>query len=519
MSNADFVYNYASGVWNGDVRANASQILNEYGVWTGDVLGNQADIFNSTKDSVWNGDVLSNVGTIDNYGIWNGSITSSGLLALSNRVNGAIANSGTMLVVGKLAGVTDFTNTGLLNLEDGAANDTMSARNWRGSGTAALDIDLASGRSDKIILSGDYTADTEITLNVNAPAGLRRVAPDILFIGVAGDNSGTVTATGLPDDEGVIVYRLERAAEGWIVTTGVEASLGAVLGNMALVGALLEAEIATGTGSSCGQGPWVRGLGAKAALAGATPADLAYSGGQFGIDLLCLTLPQSGTVQLGVSAGLASGQLQQGPGSDMSFDQRFASVYGRLDNGPFSGTLEGQAGATDFDISNPLLPGTTELSTVRIGVSGSASYAIVLDSFRLIPTAGFSAARTSGNRIGLDDDQSLSTDASLELAGFAGATLSGDVALTGLAATLTPSLTVTLHDQFIGTSSTFTDGFGGVQTIYSGLGLYSQMSLGLDLVRPGTDAFGTIDAGLRADLKLGDQIRSAGVSGHVKVLF
>ena len=275
VSNADFVYNYASGVWNGDVRANASQILNEYGVWTGDVLGNQADIFNSTKDSVWNGDVLSNVGTIDNYGIWNGSITSSGLLALSNRVNGAIANSGTMLVVGKLAGVTDFTNTGLLNLEDGAANDTMSARNWRGSGTAALDIDLASGRSDKIILSGDYTADTEITLNVNAPAGLRRVAPDILFIGVAGDNSGTVTATGLPDDEGVIVYRLERAAEGWIVTTGVEASLGAVLGNMALVGALLEAEIATGTGSSCGQGPWVRGLGANAALAGATPADLA----------------------------------------------------------------------------------------------------------------------------------------------------------------------------------------------------------------------------------------------------
>ena len=94
-----------------------------------------------------------------------------------------------------------------------------------------------------------------------------------------------------------------------------------------------------------------------------------------------------------------------------------------------------------------------------------------------------------------------------------GTTLSADLALDG--ATLTPFASVMLHGDVLAPSATFTDSAGTIADLgMAGQGPYASMTLGANLVHAGT-----LDAGLRADMKLGSGIHDVSVSGHLKVSY
>ena len=168
----------------------------------------------------WKGDVLSNSGTIFNTAgsTWDGNMTSSGSLWLAGTVKGFIDNQigGTLYVLDPLSGVTSLTNNGAFTMQDDQANDSLSAESWSGTGTATFDFAPGLGRSDHVVLSGDYTAATTLDLSLVGPSG--RALVDIPLILVGGADTGSLDVTGLPED-GVISYRLVRNDAGWIVTT------------------------------------------------------------------------------------------------------------------------------------------------------------------------------------------------------------------------------------------------------------------------------------------------------------
>jgi hypothetical protein len=218
------------------------QIFNiEHATWTGDVQSNDGTVDND--GGTWNGSVLANTGTIYNTldSTWNGNLTSSGSLWLSGAVSGSIDNEigGTLYVMnGPLWGVTTLTNDGDFTMDDGDASGRVSAQSWSGTGTATFDFAPGLGRSDHVVLSGDYTADTSLDLDLVGPYG--RALVDIPLIEVGGADTGTLDVTGVPDD-GVISYRLVQNDEGWVLTTSLNDAPAHAAAAAALLGRVTSA--------------------------------------------------------------------------------------------------------------------------------------------------------------------------------------------------------------------------------------------------------------------------------------
>lgn len=547
-SNAGSIYNDYAGTWTGDVKSNSGYIENTGGsTWSGDIVSNDADhvIANiggatwigdvqandgsvDNDGGTWNGDVVSNSGTVFNTlgSTWNGDMTSSGSLWLAGTVNGFVNNSGYLYVFDPLSGVTSLTNTGAIVMDDGHADDSLSAQSWSGTGTATFDFAPGLGRSDHVVLSGNYTADTTLSLNLVGPSG--RALADIPLIEVAGADTGSLDVFGLPDD-GVISYRLVQNGAGWIVTTTLNdapqhaAAAAALLTRSATAATLVPAARA----DACGDGRWMRALGsAQNGTLSGTRSGLALGGVQIGDDIDCVKIGDGATFGIGVTAGGLGGALSEDFGAgdrlDGTFAEGFGGVYGDLAAGPLHAMLQGQVGIAGLGMSDPQSAvGHATLTNTRFNLSGDATYELRFGTLSLIPEAGFDASNAVSTSSDFADVGAMKLTSDPTVDAYAGATLRGSIALPDGASTAAPYVSLLLHDQPLAPASAlFTDLAGGSATVpLDELGGYGELSVGADLLSAPGASGGMMRAGVHADFKLGANVAESSYGAFAQMRF
>lgn len=540
----DLINNLSGATWIGDVEANSGSINSNGGTWAGAVITNDGDIYSNvmwtgdihtnagsiTNDGgIWNGTVTSNDGTISSTGVWNGDMTSSGTLALGGVVDGSITSTGTVYVQGALTGVTSFANNGDLNMDDGTAVDSLSAQTLSGTGSVTLDFSPSLGRADHIVLSGAYTADSDLYLYWIGPATGRAYGNMPLLTAAGGAGGGSLTLqTGLPDD-GVISYRLVQTDDGWAIDTLLSKAPEHVADVLDLVGrtAAEQTQVPLDRGPNCEHGGWSRALGgAQAGVVAGNPAGVGLGGLQVGYDLACVAIPGSGAkLGVGMTAGTMAGSVSQDFGGEPvsgSFQQGFAGLYGRLVSGSLRAVLQSQFSFGGLSVSDrgSALP-AADLSTTRFDFAGSASYTLALGGVRLVPELGFAAADSSARSSNFADVGAMTLRNDPTLDGYVGATLSADIDLPDDDTVLTPFARLALHAGLLPDGeAVFSPGAGGSASVpLDGPGSYADLSLGADLAR-GSGASGQgLGAGLLAEFKLGPQVTEGNFGGYAQVKF
>jgi hypothetical protein len=368
-------------------------------------------------------------------------------------------------------------------------------------------------------------------------------------VSTAGAPGGTLSATGLPT-AGVIVGQIQQRADGYHAEFTANPVLGSIAGNISLVESTigtivnrptspfvsgLAADVKPGY---CGPGPWVRGTGGIASATGTATApggtststvDLGYRGIQAGLDLACFNVGSSGVdVALGVIGGANAGSTSQDLGANgvtnSTFSQNFYGAYATIAKGQFAADIQARVDNTSFDFDNPTLGLVhSPLNSTRYTVSGSASYALDLHGVSLVPTAGFSASRTTSSALNFITGQTLAPDASLSLVGFVGGSLAKTIVLPDQKSAVTPFVTGTIYNDFAANpTSQLGDGKGHFETISSqNLGLLGEASVGANYVHifDGPGGPKQFNANVRADFKYSDRVKGAGVTAQARVQF
>jgi hypothetical protein len=547
-SNDGGIYNDYGGTWNGAVASNSATIQNDGGsFWNGDVASNHGVIFNiegatwtgdvqSNDDSIdndggtWNGDVLSNSGAIFNTSVstWNGNLTSSGSLWLSGTVRGFVDNQsgGTLYVFDPLSGVTSLTNNGAFTMQDGRADDSLSAESWSGTGTATFDFAPGLGRSDHVVLSGDYTADTTLGLSLVGPSG--RALVDVPLILVGGADTGSLDVTGLPED-GVISYRLVRNDEGWIVTTALNDAPAHAASAVALLarGAADATAVPMDRTGGCDDGRWVRGLGrTQSGTLSGTRSGLSLVGLQIGDDMACYGLGKGAKLGIGMTAGGLGGSLDEDFGSNDrlngSFAEGFAGVYGDLTAGQLHAMLQGQLGVSSLTVSDPRSAvERAALTNIRYDLRGDASYAFEFGAVTLAPETGFSVSNVDSNSSNFADVGAMDLSTGMTLDAFAGASLKAHWTSPNGTAMVAPYVSLLFHGVPVSPDSAeFSDHAGGSATVpLDRLGNYGAVKVGADLfdiARPTGQAW---HAGVTADFKFGCDFSEDSYAAYAQMKF
>ena len=312
----------------------------------------------------------------------------------------------------------------------------------------------------------------------------------------------------------------------------------------------------------CAIGSWSRIAGGRASASLSTSAaslpgslsnqiDLRYRGIQIGLDRSCSGGYYNGWdlaygAMLGTNGGDTSLPVNFGgtvTTLSTEFDQTFGGLYLSAAKGQWFGDLSIRADKTTYSIqeSNSFANGGLGIETQDFDsrgktVSGSLSYSHTLNEqlgLRLVPTAGFSFSHIESDSIAIENDPSTTADnATLQVGdidqriGYLGATLARtQVAESGTAAT-TYFVTGTYFNDFgDDLDSTFTvDSNGSSQVLTSEtLAGFGELSFGFNYTAI-LDAGSAlparqVDASLRADTRVSDNLDSWGLTAQVRLQF
>jgi len=509
-----------AGVWTGDV-TNTDYVNNSYGIWNGRVLSNTG-IIDNANGAIWNGDAVNSGDINSTDSVWNGDLANSGTAWMTGTLNGDVVNNGTLYLDKSLAGVGVIVNTGRIGMEDGAADDTLSARSLSGAGTVTIDFDPTTMSSDRVVLSGDYSADTALELRLLAEF------PDVRKLGVAkvlvvgGKNSGSVTSDiALDDSGGAIVYAIEDDADGFAIVARPGVPVARAADVMALSAATLGMASPSGFAADepCVPAATVRGFhGGATSSASGSALSLDVSGGAAGFDIACLALPNGrATLGLGVTLGLAKGSVRGDADAPPagSMDQRFAGLYARLVDDAFTAVLEGQLASLSYRPADPPSSlGIGSLDGITSRFSSSASYSVALGVVSVTPEIGLSLTGSDARSGSFGNAGAVRLQTGRTVSAHVGSTIAAEFALAG-GSDLTPFASLLLNGDLWSEGATLTDSASSIAAIdLAANSPYLTLAMGADLVHAGN-----LDAGLRADLRLGSRLTDANVSGHLKVSF
>ena len=482
-------------------------------------------------------------------------------------LQGASATPQTMMfaalpLFNNAGGIIDLQNTGTANT--GTVADVVNISGTLAGGAGGsfnADIDLSQNNtggqqlSDQVV-TGDLTGHTTVNFN-RTTVGLTLQDNDIVVINVANAaNTSTSNATGLPSAAGLIQYTYFKNGGGdWVVHSAPNlAAIGGVTTNVALVQATLGAIVnrpsspfvsgiaAPVDPGECGPGIWSRGVGGAVRASGTSTSPnipdatstvgLSYAGMQFGMDLACFNIADTGIdVAVGTIAGANFGRSTQPVPNAMdtqsSFKQGYGGVYGTFGKGQFSADLQARLDATRFTYENAdiNLVGAT-LDTLRATLSGSASYALPLtDDSVFVPTAGFSLSRTTANTLTFTSGQTLTPDVAFSKVGFVGATVAKTFVQPDQVSAIQPFLTGTIYNDFAAFPTyVFADPQTGSNRVVtsSHLGSIKEVSLGTNFFRIFEPAEGKIkqfNATVRVDTRFSQILMGAGLTAQVRAQF
>lgn len=200
-----------------------------------------------TSDFGGGADTLTNNGamTLNNGVVVNGleTLNSPGTLALvgTSTLNGtAITNSGQVLVdqgTATLGGYSSFTNSGRINMQDGAANDTLHLLgNYTATGPSAgllVDVDGALAASDRLVIDGTVSGVTTVDVALVGPAQYNPTGVVVVQATGTPPNGAFVLA---PADaqQGFLNYSLTRVNNNYVLSNSLDASVT----DLALIGSV-----------------------------------------------------------------------------------------------------------------------------------------------------------------------------------------------------------------------------------------------------------------------------------------
>jgi outer membrane autotransporter protein len=220
------------------------------------------------------------------------------------------------------------------------------------------------------------------------------------------------------------------------------------------------------------------------------------------------------------------------------FLQYYGGVYATASRGPLALDLQYRLEKTDFTVNNtavgvaPSLGITdSDFSSKAQTLSGSASYGIPIgdSNFAIVPTVGFAWTRTKTDPIVFDNGDTLEIDDFDSQTAFVGATVARTVFSESGDSLQRQFITASYYNDFADDPTAvfnFDDGMGGGSVenlVNENLGAYTELSAGWNYVRilnPGQiGPARQLDASIRADARVGDQLNSYGITGQLRLQF
>lgn len=525
---------------------------------------------------------LAGLDRIDNAGLFRATgATVNGLERFNNTAGGVLrvneaGLAGSTVTFGNLG---LFSNAGTIDLANSQTAgplvvDTLVLDgDYRGDAGSqiAVDIDLGSNNtggspqlSDQVVINGSFTGTTNIAFNVLDPTDLGLQDNPIIVVDLASGQSGVFTSTGLPALGGIVEYQFGQIGEDWGVTSTVNLSAaGGLAANVTLAQSIIS--IMANRPSSpyvsglagiedyhAGPGFWMRGVAGAArtetsvvdnlGFQSQAKVDLTYAGAQIGADLGWFNIEGADlTVNAGMTAGYNTGRTTQDVVSVFSnrvtsrtegdFDSKYVSGYVTFAKDRFFADLQARFDRTDFtfDNNNPLLGlNDANVKSDRVSINGGIGYAAEIgERMALVPSVGFSYARTKTTGVTFDNGSTLNPQDYETILGFGGATLVKTFILPDQTSAVSPFITGTVYRDFgDNPSSIFILGDASREITNQNLGTFGELSVGADYLRvfggDGTDAGGPLkqlNANIRADFKFSDRVLAAGVNAQLRLQY
>ncbi len=550
----------SSGTWKGGVDGNGGLIVNS-GSWTGNVASNMGGIANN---GAWTGDLASNTGSIANNGTWTaanftnnagGTVMTSGTLNVTATLNNAgdlnaagalsallINNSGLFSATsGPLGGVIGtFNNSGLLNLVNGATDNTFSAMTYNGQGgRLAIDVDPTSTaptqRADLLKVT-NLSGSTMITINSIGTTGV--IGTPIPVIEAMHIAPGTAVTLG--NGPSIINYQLEQAGGTYSIVSTLNTSVasGTLAGLDAVVTALntgffqsSDALIADPPNPEKNQwngGPWIRIADGQNTVTSQTTAQNVtgpanqpakdrtdFDGFQTGVD--------GGVANIGglgwsTHFGLTAGQVEVRTNSLLESNilsqaqVPFVGLYGAVTGHNFFADAQLRKDFYSLSLDNPeLFLEDRPLHGKAIGANASAGYRFDLPSSWFIePSAAFIYSRLNVQSLGIGLNSTSSTFGTLSFdplrsaLGRAGVRVGTTYLFERLQLQLQPFLSASVWREFAGSAGTsFSTGNASIPLNVTRIGNFAQIGVGL----AGRVAQSGLIGFLRGDYRIGDSIR------------
>ncbi len=286
----------------------------------------------------------------------------------------------------------------------------------------------------------------------------------------------------------------------------------------------LATDTAPGT---CGPGIWSRANGGAEKTSGALEVNVHYAGIELGGDIACFGFNKSNVdISIGVIGGATRGDgAVTGLPGTVTFDQRYAGIYGTFNSGSLNGDLQLRGDSISFDSHG--IPGVndgTAVTATRAGLSGSLNYTLKLtDDMSLVPAVGFDVSRTTASTLTFQDLSFASVGNIDSDIGFIGATLAKTVALPDGQSAVVPFVTATYYGDFSpSVSGSYTSGGFAVPFSLNAAGSFGEVSAGLNYVKVLSGSVGPakqLTAGIRGDYKFNTALQGASLTGQVRLQY
>jgi autotransporter-associated beta strand protein len=498
----------------------------------------------------------------------NVTVGTDGVLNLFGVVGGNVTNDGTVNVDGSATIGNDLVNNGTVDMQDGSTGDVLTVSGGvTGSGTYAIDLNLADGTTDQII-GTDATA-TTLNFDLDATGYGYTGGPVLVFGGVAA--GATISDGGvLAGIGGAINYGLQQSGDSVYLVAELDSAIGGVAASAALTQSLIGTIVNRPTSpfvsglaaeETCSHGGYFRATSGKANVDGGstafgnfTPTSLGSSfwGVQGGYDFGCFDgrFFNGWDGAMGVMVGYNAGSTDQMLFSNLStpttatgqlttdFSQDYIGLYLAGGKDRLSADLQLRYDSTSFDISEIAFGSNPEVgldgasySTKSTTLGTRLNYRMDVNEAKginFVPTIGFNVTRVGGDMITLTGGETLELQSYTTFVGFVGGALTQTkIADDGTAATTT-FVSGNYYQDFSGDRTALfdLDGAGGSpaeEVSVASIGGFGELSLGVNYVRvleEGPAGAKQLNASIRADARFGENVSDAySVTAQVRLSF
>jgi outer membrane autotransporter protein len=378
---------YTGGYDNKVVVNNSGRIIGAVRLSGDDDTLNNTGVFVATKDS--------------DFGAGQDRFVNSGTL---------IAATGTKPGTVSFLGLESFENSGLVDLRNGVAGDTLKLSGaYVGSGNARLGLDLgANGAADNLVIAGAATGHTGIVLNTSAATATLLAKPVTLVTAGAGSSADAFSI--LDGDVGFVRYGLGFSA----ATNSFQLKAGAG-SSVSRIGKATEAAQSIWRkspdawsshmaelrdGARPDERVWGQAYGAVENRHGHEGGDDVgyrqdYYGFQAGVDLAGKRSEDGNGVVFGLTGGYLSSKVNFRAGAErLHFDTVDVGGYAAFRAGPLFANLLGQYDHYRIDASNGAEHWNDRFNGSGYGAQGEVGARLGHDSLFAEPVASLAWTKT-----------------------------------------------------------------------------------------------------------------------------